>query len=212
MNIHTLRSSLLGSSVLAIAAALVAVPGLAAPCYAQTSTQNLQLVSANARLIHNLDSKDAKEGQMVTAKLTGNVKAADSTELPRGTMLIGKVEHVQMSTDNGPARMSIVFTKARLRDGRTIPIKATILGAYPSSSENSFIYTGVGGPYVGAQAHFIPDDQKIDQEPGTLSHVAMHSAVQSHASAVFTSKDRNIDLKSGTELQLAIAPRTTAMG
>jgi len=208
MNIHPLRTSVLG-----IAAALLTVPVLAVPSYAATgassSPGNMQLVSASARLTHGVDTKNAAEGQVVTAKLTSNVKDATAMELPKGTMLIGKIEHVKMSTNNGPARLSLVFTEARLRDGHTVPIKATLLGAYPSSDGGYSAYAAVGGPLIGTQPHYIPYDQKIDQEPGTLSHVAMHSAVQSHASGVFTSKDRNINLRSGTEFQIAIAPRTS---
>jgi hypothetical protein len=214
MKTNSLQYSILRSSVLGIAAMLLAVPGLGVSGYAtaQSSPQHLQLVSADAALVHSVDSKDAKPGEMVTAKLTSDVKSADSMELPKGTLLIGRVQHVRMSTDNGPSRLSIVFTKARLRDGRSIPIKATLLGAYPGGASNSYDYTGVGGPYTSMQPHLIPYDQKVDQEPGTLSHVAMHSAVQSSASGVFTSKDRDVNLKSGTELQIAIAPRTSAMG
>jgi hypothetical protein len=214
MNIYSLGSSVLRTSALGIAAALLVFPGLAAPSYAatQTSPHHLRLVSANASLVSRLNSRDAKTGQTVTAKLTSEVKTSNSMELPRGTMLIGKVDHVQMSEDNGPAKISVVFNEARLKDGHTIPIKATLLAAYPNSSWNSFNYTGVGGPFINTQSHYIPYDQKIDQEPGTLSHVAMHSAVQSQASGVFTSKDRNIDLRSGTVFQIAIAPRISAMG
>jgi hypothetical protein len=207
MNIHPLRTSILG-----IAAALVAVPVFAFSSHAatETSSQNLQLVSATAQLIHKVDSKNAMQGQIVTAKLTSAVKSADAMELPKGTMLIGKVEHVKMSTNNGPAQLSLVFTEARLRNGHTIPIKATLLAAYPANAGDSYNYTGVGGSLMGTQPNFIPYDQKVDQEPGTLSHVAMHSAVQSQASAVFTSKDRNIDLRRGTQFQIAIAPRTAS--
>ncbi|MGC2164046.1 MAG: hypothetical protein WA634_19255 [Silvibacterium sp.] len=209
MKINPLRSSISG-----FAAVLLAVPVLAVPSYAatQTAPQGLQLVSASAQLTHRVDSKNAMQGQVVTAKLTSNVKSADAMELPKGTLLIGKVEHVQMSTQNGPARISLVFTKARLENGHMIPIKATLLGAYPSDAGDSYSYTGVGGPMIGVQPHFIPYNQKVDQEPGTLNHVAMHSAVQSNASGVFTSKDRNIDLKQGTQLQIAIAPRTSSVG
>lgn len=209
MEMSPLRLSVTWKFVLAVAAALIAVPFLATPGYAASGTtvDHLQLVSASAKLTTHLDSKNARQGERVTAKLMGNVKTAESMELPKGTVLIGKVAHVQMSTDNGPAKISLVFNQARLHNGRTILIKATLLGAYPSDSWNSYNYTGVGGPYVSMESHSIPYDQKVDQEPGTLSHVAMRSAVQSPVSGVFTSKKRNIDLRRGTRLQIAIAPK-----
>ncbi|HTV06453.1 MAG TPA: hypothetical protein VME86_13885 [Acidobacteriaceae bacterium] len=195
---------------MAAAAAFFAVLFVPLPSHAATTTSagHLKLVSANALLTTRLDSKNARLGERLTAKLTGNVKAADAMELPKGTVLLGKVAHVQPSINNGPSRISVVFNQARLRNGHVIPIKATLLGAYPTSSWNSYDYTGVGGPYIGLHSHYISYDQKVDQEPGTLSHVAMRSAVQSSVSGVFSSKDRNIDLRSGTQLQFAIAPKT----
>ncbi|MGC1362532.1 MAG: hypothetical protein WA826_15250, partial [Silvibacterium sp.] len=109
----------------------MAIPSFAA---AQDSSQNMRLVSANARLVHRLDSKDARQGQIVAAQLTSDVKGSGSMELPKGTMLMGKVEQVQMSSNNGPARMSIVFDQARLSNGQSVPVKATLLAAYPADT------------------------------------------------------------------------------
>lgn len=210
MNMIPLRLSVSLKPVLAAGAAIALLPLFSVPAFAATgsSANHLRLVSANAQLITLVNTKDARRGERVTAKLTSNVKAADSMDLPKGTVLIGKVEHVQMSRDRGPSKLSILFDQAKLRSGQVIPIKATLLGAYPSSSWDSFNYTGVGGPYTGVHPHYIPDDQSVDQESGTLSHIAMHSAVQSPVSGVFTSKNRNFKLNQGTELQFAIAPMT----
>ena len=131
-------------------------------------------------------------------------------ELPKGTMLMGKVEQVQMSSNNGPARMSIVFDQARLSNGQSVPVKATLLAAYPADTGDSFAVTGITGTAMAGQPPFIPDDQQIDQVAGSLSHVSMHSAVQSNASGVFMSTDRNINLGGGTQLQIAIAPETSS--
>jgi hypothetical protein len=206
MTIRFFRSTALGT---AAAFTLGAAAGMAVFCgsaAAQTSPQNMQLMSANASLVQNLDSKNATQGQTVIAKLTSNVKEAKSIELPKGTMLIGKIEQVQMSTDNGPAKISLIFDQARLRNGHNVPIKATLLAAYPAETGDYYTNQGNNGSLAGIEPHVIPADEKIDQEPGTLSHVAMHSAVDSNASGVFTSKDRNIDLRRGTEFEIAIAP------
>ena len=210
MEIRPVRLTLLRKSVSAVATAVLALPLLAAPSYAASGTaaNHFHLVSANARLITGLDSKDARQGERVTAKLTGSVKAADSMDLPKGTVLIGRVAHVQDSTKKGPAKLSLVFDQALLHNGHTIRIKATLLGAYPGPSSDSYFDMGVGGSYVGTEPHNIPYDQRVEQEPGTLSHVAMRSAVQSRVSGIFTSKNRNINLQRGTELQFAIAPAT----
>jgi hypothetical protein len=186
-------------SILGISALAFSMYGYAA---AQTTTQNIQLVGAQAKLISAVDSKDAAQGQVITAELTDNVKAADSTDLRKGTLLVGKVEEVQKSDNNGPAKLTVVFDQAKLKDGKTIPIKATILGAFPAPEG----FDDDNYSPVALLPQSIPDTRQVDQEPGTLSHVSMHSAVQSDASGVFTSDDRNINLQRGTQLQFALAP------
>ena len=178
----------------------------------QTMPENLQLVSAAAQLTHKIDTKTARQGQTVKAKLTSNVKTAEGMKLDKGTMLLGKVEQVQRSTDNGPSQLSIVFDEARLKDGKTIPVKATLLGAYPSNTGDYYAESGTNGALMPGEPQRISDQQKIDQMPGMLSHVGMHSAVQSNVSATFISKDRDIDLKQGTRLQVAIAPLPASNG
>jgi hypothetical protein len=201
MKIH-LRSSSLG-----ITAMLVAMCGYAS---AQASPDAVQLISANATLIHTLDSKNATQGEAISAKLTSNVKNAGTVEFPKGTMLIGKVDQVQPSNGDGPAKLSIVFDQARFSDGKVVPIKATLLGAYPGSAGEYYADLGTQGALLEGQPHLVSADSQIDQEPGTLGNVEMHSAVKSDASAVFTSKDRNINLKSGTIFQIAVAPEGAA--
>ena len=170
---------------------------------AMQSTQNLQMVSANAQLVKSVNSKDASQGQTVKAKLTSSVRAANGVKLDKGTMLIGKVEQVRKSNNDGPAKLSLGFDRAQLKDGKTVPVKATLLGAYPSAN---WVDPTATSSLMPLQPHTIPSDRKVDQQPGTLSHVAMHSSVQSNASGVFTNKDGNVNLKRGTRLQVAIAP------
>lgn len=198
MKFHFVRLTSLG------AAAIVAVMGGYAR--AQDASQNTQLVGANARLVDTVDTKKASPGQAITAKLTSNVKEAGTVELPKGTLLIGRVDQVNQSVNGSPATLSVTFDQAKLSDGRTVPVKATLLGAYPADAGDYYVETGNGGALIGGLPASVPADQKIDQEPGTLGNVEMRSAVQSNASGVFTSKNRNIDLKSGTQLQVAIAP------
>lgn len=197
-----MRFRLFTPSSVGLSAMLVAMCGYAA---AQTAPQNIELVGVNANLVQNLDSKNAAQGQKISAELTSSVKNAGSTELPKGTILLGQVEKVQPSSNSGPAQLSIVFDQARLRNGQTIPVKATLLGAYPVDAGSYYEDGGADGSLEEVLPTHIASDQKIDQEPGTLSHVALHSAVQSSDSGVFTSKDRNIDLRKGTRLQIAIA-------
>lgn len=181
------------------------VAGMGAHAGAQDASPNIHLVGANARLVNTVDTRKVSPGQAITAKLTTTVKEAGTVELPKGTVLVGRVDKVQPSTNGSQATLTVTFDQAKLSDGRTVPVKATLLGAYPEDAGNYFVETGNGGTLTGGLPTSIPADEKIDQEPGTLGNVEMRSAVQSNASGVFTSKDRNINLKSGTQFQIAIA-------
>ena len=196
MKMNRLRSYALG-----IAAALISVASM------QAQPQHLKLVSANAELTQGLNTESSRQGQTVMAKLTANVTTAGPMELPKGTMLMGTVEQVQPGSGN-KSEISIVFNKARPKDGREVPIKATLLGAYPPAA----VYTSGGGvgSYLPIQPRLIPSDEKVLQDPGALSNVTMKSAVQSDVSGTFLSTKDNIKLSQGTQLQLAIAPESSS--
>lgn len=172
---------------------------------AQSAPENIQLVSANAILAQNIDAKKAAPGETLTAKLTSNVKESGEMELHKGTTLMGRVDQVEKN-GNGPTKLSIVFDQARLDNGQTIPVKATLLAAYPAGVDAYYAETSNNGSLTAVQPRVIRDDTKVDQEPGTLGHIEMRSSVQSKASAVFTNTDGDVKLKRGTRLQLAIAP------
>ena len=60
------------------------------------------------------------------------------------------------------------------------------------------------------QPSAISSDRTVDQGPGILSGVSLTSTVKSNVSGVFTSANRSIQLQSGTRLQVAVAPMTSA--
>jgi hypothetical protein len=204
MNLHFLKTTSLGS--VAVLVALCSYAG------AQTSSQSaqLQLVSANAQLTQSLDSRSAKPGQAVTAKLTSNVKNNGAVELEKGAILMGQVEQVQPAAGNAPAKLSLVFNQAKLKDGQTVPVKLTLLGAYPGDTGEYFDLTGNTGSLTDGQPHIIPSDQKTDQVAGALRHVSLHSDAASDTSGVFTSDSKNFELKRGTKFQVAIAAEGAA--
>jgi hypothetical protein len=196
MKMNHLRSYALG-----IAAGLMTLPVYAST---QPQQQDLSLVSASAQLVRGLNTKSAHIGQVVMAKLTSGVEANGQTELPSGTMLMGKVAQVQNSKGN-ETQISVVFNEARLSNGSQVPIKATLLAAYPP------VVTGITddtSSQMIVQPRHIRSDQTIQQNTGALGNVMLKSAVQSEVSGVFLSKDHNFNLDRGTRLQLAIAPET----
>lgn len=165
------------------------------------------LVGVNTTLDHTLDSKSAAIGQVVTAKLNDAVKTADGITLPRGTELIGKVSEVKAGQQGGVS-VSVVFSSAKLKDGKEIPVKATVLAAYPESVLDG---TSVTADTIGPAPTQVNADSEFNQLAGSLRNIAMNSAVKSSDSGTFLSGG-NFKLVAGTVLQVGIAPSAAASG
>lgn len=170
--------------------------------------QQWQMKGVNARLDHSLDAQSAHVGEAVAVKLDRAVKTAEGARLPAGTEVWGKVERVQASQNGGPSSMTLRFTSAELKNGQKVPVKVTVIGAFPASADSNYV-NSMGSELPPAPRHINPQD-KYTQEPGLLKNVEMKSAVQARNSATFTDRDGNLRLNAGTYLQLAIAPQSNS--
>lgn len=121
---------------------------------AQPAHRTLQMVQAQAQLDKTIDSKKAKQGDPVTAKLVADVKVPDAQPLPKNTVLEGHVDQVTASDHKSDSTMVVTFDKAKLKDGQEVPIKATILAmAEPSlMSPDAGGGGGGGAPAGGSMA------------------------------------------------------------
>lgn len=155
-----------------------------------------QLAVANTELQSTLDTKTAKQGDPVTARLTDSVRLA-GTELPRHTLLIGHVDTVQPSANKGVAKVVLTFDQARLADGKQIAIKSTIVGVYPEG-------TTLVAPLAG--------ETKVEQEPSGAHGYALTSALDDANSGTLTANGKNVRIGIGTELQFEVAPAAESAG
>jgi hypothetical protein len=170
------------------------------------------LAGGTATLDSALDSQNAKTGEVVQAKLDGAVKTADGIKLPGGTRLLGTVAAVQPSSNRGPSSITLRFDQAQLRDGKTVPVKVTVIGAFPRDEAQMGMYDD---ETMGSAPKRVPAQDKFDQEPGALSHISMTSRVSGQNSATFMNKNGDVRLRRGTFLQVGIAPHqngTTSAG
>lgn len=155
-----------------------------------------QMVAAQATLVKAVDARKTKPGQEFQASLVDKVRLRNGTELPRGTELIGKVTDDQMRT-NGTSRLALRFTQAKLKDGKVVPIKATIMNIFSVNNPN--------GEDDLSQNIWTPQTLQVDQE-NALSGVDMHSKIADRNSAVFVSTKRDdVKLPEGYGIELAIA-------
>lgn len=166
--------------------------------------QSSEMAGGTAQLDHAINTRNAHIGQQVEAKLQGTIRSSSGIDLPRGTQLMGKISSVRPSENGGPSSLGLLFTSAQLKDGKTVPVKVTLVGAYPSSD-------GVAEPYgehsiMGPAPNHINPKERIDQEAGVLSHVSMIASAQGQNSATFRNKDGNVKLGTGTYFQVGVAP------
>ncbi len=179
----------IAATVLGLTTALLASSGFAI-------AQATQLVEGNAQLDSPVNTKSAKVGDVVTAKLSNNVKTSQGVELPHGTKLIGHVDQVAASNAKGPSKLVLTFDKAQLKDGKELPIKVTLAGVAPEDGHVDIPST-------------VASDASFDQLPGYIAGVSLHSAVQDNDSGTLTGDHHDINLSRGTQLLVAVAPQAS---
>jgi hypothetical protein len=156
-----------------------------------------QMVPARAVLVAGIDARKTKAGQEFQATLGDTVRLKNGPELPRGTKLDGTV-----STDNtqsgGPA-LALRFTKAELKDGKVVPIRAMIIGIFEPGDNPS------DNPDIAAMSVWQNTPEKID-DLGVMAGVDLHSQIGSDNSGVFVpTKKNDVKLSSGFNFALAIS-------
>jgi hypothetical protein len=165
-----------------------------------------QMVPAQAVLDKALDAKKAQKGEQFRATLTGKVQLKNGTELPRGTALVGTIATDSMQQYGAKSLLALRFTQAQLKDGKTIPIQATIVGVAAPATSDSWDQTSGGAP---------PDPwngkaMQIDVV-GVLSGVDLHSTIAGKNSGVFVSTKKD-NMKLAAQSQLSLALTTESSG
>jgi hypothetical protein len=191
---------------LAFATAVLALPLFAYPQNTPIAGHHeaTELKPARAVLVHTLDADEDHDGSGVQARLDQKVTLDNGTQLPRGTMLLGKVAKDDMQ-EQGLVKLAVRFDQARLKDGSTVPVRATIVGLYGPGSAGT---DSTAAQQTGIQ---VPNDWtaktlQMDQE-NVVSGVDLHSKISSQNSGVFVSTKKNdIKLRAGSEIQFAIGP------
>ena len=160
------------------------------------------MVPAEAVLAQEIDAKKMQPGQQFRAMLNENVHLKDGVDLPKGTELIGTVATDKMEA-KGTSTLALSFTKADLKDGKAIPISATIMGIAPPEYSSDWD----GGSTQASPSPWNGKTLQLDQV-GAISGVDLHSRIAGKESGVFIS-NRNDNMKLGaqSQLSLAIAPQ-----
>jgi hypothetical protein len=160
--------------------------------------EGIRLAPAKVTLGSNLDARKLQPGQQFRAKLGQTIQLKNGPELPYGTVLIGTVgtDNAQM---NGKPTLALRFTRAELKNGKVVPIKATILEVLPQD-------TGYGVAFYDYSPPALNDQEREILQPNALAGIDLHSNLDSDFSGVFVSTRKDdVKLRAGTEIELSIA-------
>lgn len=113
-----------------------------------------------AVLDRSVDSRKCKEGDEVVAKTTADVMSNGKVIIPKNSKLIGHVTEASAKANGqSDSKLGIVFDKAMLRNGSTVPMQARIqalaapmVSAASSMSDDSAMGAPMGGASGGGSA------------------------------------------------------------
>ncbi len=163
-------------------------------------SEAMKMVPAEAALIGKIDARNSHVGQEFRATLSDTVHLKNGPELPHGTQLIGTIASDDMQ--GATPKLALSFTKAKLKDGKVVPITATIVGLNPPQD------TYDGDASVEALNSWSASSLKFDAQ-GVLSGVDLHSQIEGADSGVFVAtKKEDLKLLPGDQFALAIAARS----
>jgi hypothetical protein len=163
----------------------------------------MEMVPAQASLNQFIDANKVKQGDQITATLDDRVQLKNGSELPGGTELVGQVTVNQMQ-DDGTYRLALVFNNAQLKDGKVIPIKATIVRFYRPS--NYYLLSANPTYYAALPPNNWTDQSLQVDQHNALDGVDLHSSIDGSNSGNFVSNKKDeIKLLPDTVIGLAIA-------
>ena len=158
------------------------------------------MVPAQATLVEPLDQKKLQAGQQFHAALGEKVELKNGPELPKGTVLVGTVAANEQSPSGG-SKLVLRFTAAQPKDGKTVPVKVTIVGVYAAGDE------------ADRQLNVWSQKAGATEEENVFAGVDFHSDTASNDSGSFVSSGKSqVKLPKGSGLSLAIGPEQDAKG
>lgn len=158
------------------------------------------LVPAEVALTRTLDARKDQPGAAFEAKLKSTIHLKDGTALPIGTLLEGKVAAPD-AKDAKSSQLTLVFTDAKLKGGKDVPIQATIVGLADPE-----LGTDPNATYDGPAA-WNGITMQIDLTRA-LDNVDLHSTIGGDYSGTLVASGKgNVKLSSGVRISLALGEK-----
>ncbi len=169
----------------------------ASSALAAAKREATRMVPASAVLVQQIDARKVHSGQQFRARLTQTVRLKNGAVLPKGTTLIGTIAKDAMHPD-GTSRLILQFTQADMKNGKTIPVVAAIMGVSQPAVWELDDSTEYPDTWDGTTL-------KVD-EINAVSDFDLNSMIAGPNSGVFVSKKKDeVKLDNQTQLSLAIA-------
>src|SRR2546425_6184037 len=103
-----------------------------------------------AEVAKSVDAKKAKQGDEVVAKTTEDVKSNGQVVIPKGSKIVGHVTEVKArGKGESDSAVGIAFDRATLKDGREMPLSASIQAIARSEQNASAAMMGDEGAMAG---------------------------------------------------------------
>jgi len=182
--------------LLAVAAFVFAV----SPVFVRAQGDDIVLV---AKFAANLNTKSAKVGDAVSAKITKAVKLKDGTNVPKGAKLDGKVTTVDsVQSGSGTSSLAIKFDQVEVKGAAAIPIQGLIVAIGPTADTRPADYNPMLGTTVSGSA--APKDSNSIPPGSTLEGVSLSTSLDSDGASDLHGVKREIKLDSDVMIKLEL--------
>ncbi|HEX3470032.1 MAG TPA: hypothetical protein VHT28_02500 [Silvibacterium sp.] len=202
----------LAFAVALAAASFAGAEAFGAPQAAPADDQHhvITMVNVMASVEKGVDTKKAKTGDPVTARTTAATALSDGTQVPAGSILAGHIDSVTPSEKKSDATLVLTFDKLQIKNGKEIPIKATIASitsTTPAFSEDKPYDPSSYRP--GTQGDNKANGENNQGSGSTAPHpiegLTFSGSPKDSFSATLTQAKKNLQLSSSTHLVVSVA-------
>ena len=196
--------------LVALAGSLIGLPSAVAQSTAEGAAPAhiVQMVNLVATVDKSIDTKKAKAGDPFDAKVATAGKLDDGTEVPIGSILEGHVDSVTPSEKKGDSVLTVTIDRLAIKNGKEIPVKATITQVASTSDEDDKGYSDPSS----YRAQNIPSTQPASMQdpnapkaPHAVPDLKLTSSPHDATSGTFTFAKKNLHMNSSFQLQVSVA-------
>lgn len=176
---------------------------MGAQAQTEAETERIPVSAGVVRLEKQVDSKSAKVGDVVTAKLMGTIPLADGTTLPKEATLSGHVVAVQASQNKSDSQLTLLFDQVIVKGKPSVPVRVRIRGLslppVPGPEKNG---TNDGDPRIFDGLYDPHESFKDTSLPELVEGSYDHGV----SSGTMAAKGKNTKLPLWMQLQIFIIP------